>query len=462
MVGKIALETIDKNAKLVCDLSKKIWDNPEGPFQEYKACQWQAEVLEKEGFTVEVGVGGVPTALKASYGSGHPVIGFLGEYDALPGLSQKLCTHPEPEVEGGYGHACGHNLLGTGHLAAAIGIKEEMKANNLPGTIVYFGCPAEEVLTGKVFMARGGAFDGVDFCISWHPGNTTFVTTGSFTALNSFKLHFTGVSSHAGGAPHEGRSALDAIELTNVGINYLREHVPTDVRMNYVIENGGTAPNIVPDKASAWYMVRATKRETVVDVYERMLKVARGAAMMTDTKLEIEFLGGCYAELKNQTLVKLMHECMLAAPQPVWTDEEKQWAKEINECNPSQYADAIRRNNLPEGTQIFEGVMPIQHFNTFGASDVGDVTYLCAGISCFSVTAPLSTIGHSWQNTFASGSSIGQKGMLYAAKFLALWSLRLMTEPEIANEALEEHRKATEGKPYVCPIPAEIPVPYTK
>ncbi len=462
MLGSVAFEEIEKYRKELSELSKKIWDHPEGPFQEYEACKLQSDFMKAAGFDVEIGVGGVPTAFKASFGSGHPVIGLMGEYDALPGLSQKLCTYQNPDVEGGYGHGCGHNLLGTGHVTAAVGIKAEMERLGLPGTIVYFGCPAEEVLTGKVFMARGGAFDGVDYCMCWHPGSSNAVSLGSSCALNSFKFHFTGISSHAGGAPHEGRSALDAVELTNVGINYLREHVPTDVRMNYCIEDGGTAPNIVPANATAWYMIRAQRRKTVVDVTERMYNVARGAAMMTDTKLEIEFLGGCYHDIKNEVLAQLTHECMEAVPLPEWTPEEIQFAKEINEKNPKGYEAAIKRYHLPEGTQLFDRILPIQNNPSFGAGDFGDCSHLAPGINFFSVTAPLATIGHSWMNTAASGSSIGQKGMIWAGKVIALWALRLFTEPDVREKATEKWKQDMEGDPYICPIPDDIPVPGTE
>ena len=266
MIGEIAYKAIeDSRAKLV-EVARNIWENPEGPFREFKACQWTAEVLKDAGFDVEIGVAGIPTAIKATWGSGHPVVGLLGEYDALPGMSQAHSTKKEPIEGQAYGQGCGHNLLGVGHLGGALGLKAEMEARNLPGTVVFYGCPAEEVLTGKPFMARGGAFDCLDYCIAWHPGKANQVLCGSAVGINSVKFHYKGRTAHAGGDPHNGRSALDAVELCNVGAQYLREHVTSDVRIHYIILEGGTAPNIVPDKASTWYMVRALSREAVVDV----------------------------------------------------------------------------------------------------------------------------------------------------------------------------------------------------
>ncbi len=267
MLDTIAVKTVDQNAAVLTGLAKKIWDNPETAFNEVKACQWTAEVLKDAGFEVEIGYVGMPTAIRATWGKGHPVIGFLGEYDALPGLSQKVGTEKEPVTPGAPGQGCGHNLLGVACLGAALGMKAELEATGKEGTVVFYGCPAEEVLTGKAFMAREGAFTDLDAAFSWHGATTNHVTLGTMTGLNSAVFHFHGITAHAGGDPHNGRSALDAVELMNVGANYLREHVTSDVRIHYVIKEGGTAPNIVPDNASVWYYVRAMSREAVEDTY---------------------------------------------------------------------------------------------------------------------------------------------------------------------------------------------------
>ncbi len=459
MLGSIAKSEIDNQRNLLNDVCQKIWAHPETAFREYKACEWIAEALKNAGYQVETGAGGVPTAIKASWGSGKPIIGLLAEYDALPGLSQKVVTYKEPAEEGASGHGCGHNLMATATLGAALGIKEEMKAKNLPGTIIYYGCPAEEVLTGKVFMARGGVFEGLDCSISFHPNRINRVTKGSGLALNSAKFHFTGVTAHAGGDPHNGRSALDAVELTNVGANYLREHVPTDVRIHYVITEGGVAPNIVPDKATVWYYVRSKQREEVETVYKRLIKVAEGAAHMTETKLNIEFLGGCYADLKNDVLSKLIHQCMEEIPQEQWTDEEIAFAEAINQTMADQRAKTIKNYDLPTDAQLHTGQLPILTENGSGSTDVADVTRIAPGISFGTACEPLGVPGHSWQIAAAAGHPIGFKGAIYAAKCMALWTLKLMDNPEIVQAAWDEFNKCTAGKPYVCPIPPEVPVP---
>ena len=441
------------------DLSLAIWNNPEGPYKESFACEKTAELLKNFGFDVEVGVGGVNAALKATWGSGKPVLGFLGEYDALPGMSQEVATQMKPIEGQAYGHACGHNLLGVSHVAALIGLKAEMEERKLPGTIIYYGCPAEEVLTGKGFMARGGAFEGLDASIAFHPMTMNMVTTGNSLALNSVKLHFKGVTAHAGGDPHNGRSALDAVEITNVGCNYLREHVTTDVRMHYVITHGGVAPNIVPDYACVWYYVRAPKREMVEEVYERLVKVAEGAAHMTETKLEVEFMGGCYETMNNEVLVNHLHKNLQEAPQDVWTDEEVAFATKMNDTTPHLREGAVKLANLPADTQLHTGVCEISSMGNAGSTDVGDVHHMAPGVffttACYNIGAP----GHSWQITSCSGSTIGEKGMIYGARAMAKWALDMIEQPDILKKAWEEFDKSMGGKKYNCPIPEGLPVP---
>lgn len=459
MSGKIAFDAIDNHRSDLKTLSLNIWKTPEGGYHETYACKWTAELLQENGFNVEIGVGGVPTAIKATWGSGKPVIGFLGEYDALPGLSQELGTKQKPIDGQLYGQGCGHNLLGTAHVGAVLGLKEEMQANGTQGTIVFFGCPAEELLTGKSFMARGHAFDGLDCAIAFHPGTANEVTTGNSLALNSVKFHFHGITAHAGGDPHNGRSALDAVELTNVGANYLREHVTSDVRIHYVITEGGTAPNIVPDNATVWYYVRAPKRETVDEVYARLVKVAEGAAHMTETTVEIEFMGGCYQTMNNYVLADAVHECMTEIPQEAWSAEEIAFAKEINAARPELHAQMVKWCGLDADTQIHSGVLPVGSEGNFGSTDVGDVCYIaptiCFNTACYNIGAP----GHSWQISSCSGSSIGQKGMIYAAKIMADFGLKILENPELLAAAKKEFDANTAGSPYNCPIPADVKVP---
>lgn len=459
MIGEIAYKTIAESRPILDDLSRKIWENPEGPYEEYKACQWTAEVLQNAGFRVEVGVAGIKTAIKATFGSGHPVIGFLGEYDSLPGMSQKLTTHQEPVVPGGWGQGCGHNLLGTAHVGAVLGLKKEMEENHLPGTIVFYGCPAEEVLTGKPFMARGGAFDCLDLCIAFHPSTVNSVFQGIAVGVNSVKFHYKGKTAHAGGAPHLGRSALDALELTNVGVQYLREHVTDDVRIHYITLEGGTAPNIVPDKASSWYMVRALTREGIDSVYERLLNVAKGAALMTGTEVEVEFLGGCYPTMQNRHLGLVLQDCMHEIPWETFTDEDKEFARQVNEATPESAERSRRHLGLPADAQLYEGIAPLVAHNSSGSFDVGDVQYIVPGIMFGTACNALGSANHSWQTTACVGSSIGEKGMINAAKVMALFGLKVLTDPSIYEQAKAEFDAEMNGRTYQCPIPAEVPVP---
>lgn len=455
MVGEVALKAIQAREERFVAHAKKIWEHPETAYNEVSTCAVTAELLRELGFVVETGMYGMPTALRASWGSGEPTIGFLGEFDALPGLSQKVSTRQEPVQEGAPGEGCGHNLLCVAPLAAAYGLKEELRASSRPGTVVYYGCPAEEALTGKVFMARGGAFRELDLAFSWHGAARNCVMRGVMTGLNSAKFHFTGRTSHAGGAPENGRSALDAVELMNVGANYLREHVTMDNRIHYVITDGGMAPNIVPDKACVWYFVRALTREAVEDTYRRLVLVAEGAAHMTETKVEIEFLGGCYPTLENRVLSDVIYQSLQEVEKPVWTKEELEFAEAINVQNPN-YDQIKRRPDYDGPLGVSVG---IREENGFGSTDVGDVQHIvpCAEVNTASwnCAAP----GHSWQVTSCAGSSIGMKGMLYGARALALTAAKVAADPQLVAAAKAEFLKATRGKPYRCPIPADVPVP---
>src|SRR5660397_217722 len=390
MTGLSAKEAIEEKKELLHDLAKKIWENPEIAYTEVKASKWTADFLKEQGFEVELEYAGVPTAIKATWGSGKPVIGFLGEYDALPGMSQKISTTKEPIVEGAPGQGCGHNLLGVAHVGAVLGMKKEMEEKNLKGTIIYYGCPAEEVLTGKGFMARGGAFKELDISMAWHPSSRNKVSIGTSTGLNTVKFHFKGQTAHAGGDPHNGRSALDALEVMNVGAQYLREHVTDDVRIHYITTEGGVAPNIVPDKASSWYFVRALSREAVVETYNRLLKIADGAAMMTETEVEVEFLGGCYNTLQNKVLVNLIHETMQEVGLPDWTEEELKFAEKLNNVS-ANYDKMIKSGKIPKDMQIHSEIGPTVDEDGYGSTDVGDVQHIAPGVmfyTCLLYTSP--------------------------------------------------------------------------
>lgn len=462
IMNSIAVAAIEKNRKILEQLSRTIWQNPEGPFQEYVASQATAQVLKDAGFEVELGYAGLPTAIRATWGKGHPLIGFLGEYDALPGLSQKIQTSQEPAVAGGFGQGCGHNLLGVAHVGAVLGLKAEMEAEHRQGTLVFFGCPAEEVLTGKGYMARGGAFKELDVAIAFHPATVNSVSIGHSLGLNSAKFNFHGRTAHAGGDPFNGRSALDAVELTNVGANYLREHVPTDVRIHYIITHGGMAPNIVPDYAQSWFYVRAPKRELVEDVYRRLVKIAEGAAMMTETRLDIELLGGCYPTQNNKVLAKVIHEAMQMAPKDAYTEAETAFARALNEANPKQAAAMRKALNIPEGVEVFTDVLPIADENEFGSTDVGDVGHIVPTINFYGACNNFAAPGHSWQITACSGSTLGEKGMLFGARSMALFGSKLLRNPELVTAAQAEFQQSMNGTTYQCPIPHDLPVPGKK
>jgi aminobenzoyl-glutamate utilization protein B len=287
---KNAIDWINTNEEHLIKIANQVWENAETSLQEYKSSKLIANELEKEGFAVKRGVADMPTAFVATYGSGKPVIGILGEYDALPGLSQRPVPKKETLKEAAPGHGCGHNLLGTGAAGAAMAAKDVMDRSRVPGTIRYFGCPAEETLVGKVFMVKAGLFNDVDAALTWHPWCANTVWLDSTLAMNSVKFKFHGVAAHAAASPEAGRSALDAVELMNVGINYLREHIVQDARIHYIITHGGEAPNIVPDFAEVWCYIRAPKWSDVEAVYNRICNIAKGAALMTGTKEDIEFI----------------------------------------------------------------------------------------------------------------------------------------------------------------------------
>ena len=456
-MSKISTNYIDEKNDELTDLSIKIWENPEIAFQEFKASKWIGEYLEREGFKVEYGNFGVPTSIRATWGDGKPSIGLLGEYDALPGMSQKVSVEKESIEEGAPGHACQHNLLGVAHVGAAIGMKREMEEKGLKGTIVFYGCPAEETLTGKGFMARGGAFKDIDLSFSWHPGTSNIVLRGKLTAMNSFKFHFKGITAHAGGDPHNGRSALDAVELTNVGANYLREHVTDDVRIHYVITNGGEAPNIVPDKASVWYYVRALSREAVEDTYERLIKVAKGAAMMTETEVDIEYLGGCYNTLTNNVLGDLLFESMKELPIQNWSEDDLEFAKKL-ELAKTNKAGVFESGEV-EGLVLYNSEPMNIYTNIYASSDVGDVQHIVPSAFFMTATANIGAAGHSWNNTATAGHAIGMKGMIFAAKAMALAGLKIVEDPKIVDIAKEEFDKSMAGTKYICPITDDIQIP---
>lgn len=456
MTGQIALEEISRIRPQLKELALNIWNNPEPPFHEKRAAQWVAQMLTEAGFTVELGVAGLPTAIKATWGQGAPAIGFLGEYDPLPGMSQVAdCAEKKPVVPGAYGHGCGHNLLGTANVGAVIGAKKEMEVRGLNGTLVFYGCPAEELAAGKGIMAAAGLFDGLDACLVFHPDVRNVVQRGANASCFAMKIAYHGRSAHAGGSPQDGRSALKAVELCGIGTQYLREHLTADVRVHYCIDHGGTAMNIIPDYAEASYGVRANTVEAARDVKRRVLNVAKGAAMMTETTLEVADISGCYDTLNNGVLGELMDECLRAVPFESWTEEELRLAEQLNGTNPRVYEGMCRRNGIEPGTQLFTGVAPANFAQEMASTDAGDVMHIVPGINFGTACAPICAMPHTWQATSAYGGEIGIKGMVYGAKAMALCALRLMESPETVAAAKEEFLRTTGGVAYECPMSAE-------
>lgn len=445
----------------------EIWTLAEVGLKEARSAKVLVEMCRRHGFNVEEGVAGMPTAFVASYGSGHPVIGLLGEYDALSGLSQKVAAVKEPLEPGRPGHGCGHNLLGVAALGAAIALKEAMARHKLPGTVRFYGCPAEETLVGKVFMVRDGLFKDVDASITWHPGSTNSLWASSALAMNSAKFKFHGRSSHAAGDPQSGRSALDAVELMNVGANYLREHIAQEARLHYVITDGGGAPNIVPPVAEVWYYVRAPKRKQVEEIYSRLKKVADGAALMTETTYAVEFLTGCYNTLHNDVIGDLLYERLTEVGAPPFDQPDLEFARAIVAGYPTGLmADTYewyrdRGQNL-DGKVLHDGVMPPLDKGkvSAGSTDVGDVSYVTPTAQLTTACAPLGAPGHSWQVTAASGAPLGFKGMLVAAEVMGLAALDLLTKPETLAKAREEFQRNTADSPYVSPLPPDLKPPF--
>jgi len=459
---------LDGLQQLLSSLARDVWRHPQTGFNETYASARIASTLEQYGFRVTRAVAAIETAFVAEYGQGGPVVGILGEYDALPGLSQRLCSTREPLEAGAPGHACGHNLLGVAGLGAALGVQHVMNQAMMPGTLRYFGCPAEETLMGKVFMAREGVFDEVDAFLTWHPMYANTLWSASSNAVNSFRLSFHGRSAHAASTPEAGRSALDAVILTDVGMNYLREHVIPAARIHSVVTHGGEAPNIVPAFAQSWYYVRAPKRTQVEEIYERALNVARGAALMTDTSVDVELVAACHEFLSNRTLEQVLLMNMRRLGPPVFDEEDLAFARELQGTLPEGVVAAmirlygVSREQLGDplctavldavGSFSAESVQPV-------STDVGDVSYVAPTAQLTACCMPLGVPLHSWQAAASCGSSIGLKAMLWVAKVLALSVLELMRKPQVIRAAASEHAAATGGQAYKCPLSAEARPP---
>ena len=464
---RIAFEWIDSNRKRLAEISDEIWGYAELGYVEFKSAKLLADEIERHGFEVERGVAGIPTAFVGTWGKGKPVVGVMGEYDALPGLSQKAVPHKEPIEAGEPGHGCGHNIHGTSGLGGAIALRYAMEKAGVKGTVKFFGCPAEEMLSGKVWMVREGVFDGVDAVLSHHPSSMNVGGLSSSNANNAVKFHFRGKTAHAAGSPEMGRSALDAVELMNTGVNYLREHVIQDARIHYVIEEGGGQPNVVPDYARSWYLVRAPERDQLEPIYRRILKIAEGAALMTETELEVEFIKGIYNKIPSKTLSEAVAENMRRIGPPEYTDEETAFAEEIaKSISVEDKRTSLWKTKRPGWEELMDvlidGSVPdawndgeVSH----GSTDVSDVSWQAPTMEFSTATYVLGTPGHSWQNVALSGMSIGHKSLFFASKVIAATGLDLLTKPELREAAWDELDRRKAGREYRSPIPADLDPP---
>ncbi|MHC4396247.1 MAG: amidohydrolase [Planctomycetota bacterium] len=440
-----AIEWVEANKATLNKASMVIWNFAETGLAEHKSAEYLADMLERDGFAVQRSIADMPTAFVATYGSGEPVIGILAEYDALPGLSQKAATtHKEPLVRAGSGHGCGHSLFGVGSAGGAMAIKSVMKKHKLAGTIKLFGCPAEETLVGKVYMAKAGIFDDLDICLDWHPGNTNAVSLGSSKAMNNFEVTFYGKTAHGSADPWNGRSALDAVELMNIGVNFLREHMEPTARIHYVIPNAGMAPNVVPDYARVWYFVREKDRESVDELYDRVLKIAAGAATMTETTHKLYLITGVYNKLVNHVVAELLYKNFELVGVPQFTEEEQEFARQLQR--------SFGKEEKGLTTEIEEFVEPNEPTRG-GSTDVAEVSWLTPTASFRIACWPLETPAHSWGVVTCSGSSIGLKGMAVAAKTFAAAGIEALTDASIIEKAQAEFRKKTKDFTYKSAVP---------
>ncbi len=460
---------IEEEGSRFIEISDRIWELAELPFEEYRSAELLIDELEKEGFTVERGVSGIDTAFIGSYGSGKPVFGFLGEYDALDGLSQASgISTKSPIVENNPGHGCGHNLLGSGSLGATIALKKYMEKNNIEGTLKYFGCAAEEGEGAKIFMARDGYFKDVDFVYTWHPSTVNRVQSKRNIALMSAYFTFTGKTSHAGSTPWLGRSALDAAEIMNIGSNFLREHMGEKERIHYAyLDAGGTAANVVQDRAVIKYEVRSPNYEGLKKLFERVVKCAKGAAMMTETQVKFEIKSIFMDYIPNPVLGKIADKVLEEAGAPNWSEEDYKFAREIfnsldddakevaQESAMDQFlSDRILEKPLHSGVEEF---VNLKEYET-GSTDVGNVCYECPTLNINIATETYGTPGHTWQIVSQSKSSISNKGLLKAIEVLTISAINTLKDPDAIEEA-KEFVISTRGEEYVNPLPDYVMPP---
>lgn len=466
---------VRQEAERILEANDRIWEFAELPFREEKSARLLCELLKHYGFTVESGLAGIPTCFTGTFtfGSGKPVMGILGEFDALSGLSQVAAAPVKRERDpGAPGHGCGHNALGAGSLAAAVAVKRYLEETGRDGTIIYFGCPAEEGAGSKQFMARAGLFDHVDFVYTWHPSTVNQVEPMHSNAIMGANFYFKGLSSHAGATPYLGRSALDSVELMSVGCNYLREHVIPEARIHYAyIDAGGTAPNVVQDHATVRYEVRAPYVSQVKELYERVVNVARGAALMMGTTVESELAMAFTEYIPNNALAAVANECMQEIGAPNWSEEDYNLAKQFLGTYNEQTQEMIQKEIISfYGEDRLEEILekpldsevhlfdPSKIRLEAGSTDVGDVGYAVPTLNINVATCCVGNVGHTWQMTAQSCSPLAHKGLLTAARVMALASVRTMERPDVIEAAKAEVKKRNGGK-YICPLPDSVKPP---
>jgi len=450
---------LDQHSDELFAIAQELYDNPEISEKEAKSSAMLKKLLGDSGFGIhEFPQEELKNAFYAEYGSGHPVIAIMGEYDALPGLSQAGGSkEKKAAANGAPGHACGHNLIAACAFGGAIAAQRYLEESGQTGTVRFYGCPQEELLNGKVIMAKYHAFDGCDMALSFHPWGANIPVSHGFLAMNNMRFRFTGISSHAGQAPEQGRSALDAVQLSNMGVDVMREHVISSARIHYIITNGGEAPNIVPKEAASWYYVRAPHRSDVVEITNRVINCQRGGALMTDTTLDYEISGGCYELLPNDVLCGLARKNYEEMEMSRYTDEEKDLAEALVKSLPKELVEKERLSIGcgDENSYIHDGVIPNElasSYSVTGSSDIGDVSWLMPFSTIFTSTWPIGVNAHTWQAASASGTTLGQKGMLYASKIMAGMFYDVVNDSKILESAKTEFEKRTAGKPYDCPI----------
>lgn len=441
---KNAIEKAEELQPLINEISSTLWNYSETALKETRSANFLIKKLRTAGFKIEEGVAGMPTAFVATYGSGTPVIGILAEYDALPGVGNQAVPERLARTDGvKSGHGCGHNLFAAASVGGAIAIKNALEENGVQGTLKLFGTPAEETVVGKVYMAKAGLFDGLDAVIDWHPSDENKVKNQPGRAMNNFEVEFFGQAAHAAADPWNGRSALDAVELMNYGVNLMREHVKPTTRMHYVIPNGGEAPNVVPEYAKVWYYVRDINREEVQKYYNRILKIAKGAALATETTHKVHLITGVHEYLLNRPLQEAMQKNLDWVGAPEFTEEEQKFAR------------TLQRNVGKEETGFSARIEPLEDqpgAPEGGSTDVAEVSWLVPTAGFRIATAAQDVPWHSWATTACHGTEAGRKGAQIAAKVIAATGADLFTNMDLLKKAKQFFEKATTGKPYISPL----------